>query len=189
MSRGAGHRQSEGRLWISDSNGSNRRQLTFDDGGTFHHDIEPAWSPDGARIAFLRNFRNSDPACADLCGDQPRGPGLLQLAPTPLPRGVTDLVARRHQAGPCVVGRRRRAAHLGDEAAGEPSLFHRDHPLVARWGVDRPRARLRGRRIRAHRHAGSAGLAVLSARSAPGMVSRPPSDFGRRHPDHGHGGQ
>src|SRR5205085_8507750 len=74
---------SQGFLWVMNADGTNRRQLTFDDGGPFFNDVDPAWSPDGSKIAFVRNFRFSTPSCSEIYEVNTDGSGLRQLAPTP----------------------------------------------------------------------------------------------------------
>jgi len=65
---------------VIDATGADLVNLTNDPAD----DGDPSWSPDGTRIAFLRNFKTSNPACADLWEINPDGTGLHQLAPTPL---------------------------------------------------------------------------------------------------------
>jgi hypothetical protein len=73
----------EARLWVENADGTGRHQLTFDDGGPFHNDVEAAWSPDGSKIAYVKNFRNSNPPCSELYEVNVDGTGLHPLAPAP----------------------------------------------------------------------------------------------------------
>ncbi|MEA2349657.1 MAG: TolB protein [Thermoleophilaceae bacterium] len=65
------------RLWTIRSNGNGIRQLT--EGG--HHDTDPAWSPNGKRIAFARATRpDSDTGSVyDVFTIKPDGSGLRRL--------------------------------------------------------------------------------------------------------------
>jgi dipeptidyl aminopeptidase/acylaminoacyl peptidase len=45
-------------IWVMNTDGSNQRQIT--DGEGDGRDVEPRWSPDSARISFLRYFSDND---------------------------------------------------------------------------------------------------------------------------------
>ncbi len=79
----ADYQSSTGDIFVINRDGSGRRQLTFDS----ELDDQPAWSPDGARIAF-RSFR------AQLDGDiwvmDSSGANPVNLTPDPLP-GLYDV--------------------------------------------------------------------------------------------------
>lgn len=71
-----------GDIFVCDRDGGNVRQLTHDP----ELDDQPAWSPDGARLAFrsFRTQRDGDIWVMDADGDNP-----VNLTPDPLP-GITD---------------------------------------------------------------------------------------------------
>ncbi len=73
---------SDGDIFVCDSDGGNVRQLTHD----AELDDQPAWSPDGTRLAFrsFRTQRDGDIWVMDADGGNP-----VNLTPDPLP-GVTD---------------------------------------------------------------------------------------------------
>ena len=52
----ASERGGDAEIWTMNANGSNQRQLTFNDGEL--HDEFPNWSPEGRRIAFNRHLGN-----------------------------------------------------------------------------------------------------------------------------------
>lgn len=64
-------------LWLMDTDGSNKRQLTFVDE---FYNTEPVWSPDGTNILFRRNYESTAGIDMDLVVITPQGNEVERLA-------------------------------------------------------------------------------------------------------------
>lgn len=64
-------------LWLMDTDGSNKRQLTFVDE---FYNTEPVWSPDGTHILFRRNYESTAGVDMDLVVITPDGNEVERLA-------------------------------------------------------------------------------------------------------------
>lgn len=63
-------------LWMMDTDGANKRQLTFVDE---FYNTEPTWSPDGSHILFRRNYESTAGIDMDLVLTTPEGDEILHL--------------------------------------------------------------------------------------------------------------
>ena len=73
--------------------GSHLKKLTHDKGGVVESN-NPAWSPDGKRIAFLRGDPDGDPPTADLYTMRADGTHVRRVTRTPQVEGRPDWGAR-----------------------------------------------------------------------------------------------
>lgn len=75
----------DGHLYVVDADGSNLRQITFDEG----EQLDPAWSPDGQRIVFAASPSGdaSWPPDGVIYTVRPDGTGLTKV--TDNPRGTS----------------------------------------------------------------------------------------------------
>jgi TolB protein len=73
-------------LWVMNADGTGQTQITSGgDANNLSYDVEPAWSPDGQKIAFMSLRPNADNnSYEEIYTINPDGSGLTKLTDTPL---------------------------------------------------------------------------------------------------------